>query len=159
RGASIALFQQTTRQRESSDLGPHSLAGNDIRQQRIVTVAVKDGTVHAATPAELYVYEYDWSPDDSRFIATAAPARGEDEWWTAQLYLFDRASGGGKALYKPELQIAYPKWSPDGRSIALIGGLISDFSPPVGVLFLLDAASGRTRKLPAGMKSSVTWLA
>jgi len=158
-GASIALLQQTTRPRESSDLGPHSLAGNDIRQQRIVMVAVKDGTVHAATPAELYVYEYDWSPDDSRFIATAAPARGEDEWWTAQLYQFDLASGGGKALYKPELQIAYPKWSPDGRSIALIGGLMSDFIAPGGEIFLVDAATGRTRNLTPGLKSSVTWLA
>ena len=32
----------------------------------------------------------------------------------------------GRALYKPSLQIAIPRWSPDGRHIAFIEGLMSD---------------------------------
>jgi dipeptidyl aminopeptidase/acylaminoacyl peptidase len=159
RGASIALLQQTTRKRENPGSALHSLAGGDVRQQRIVTVGVSDGRVRAVSPAELYVYEYDWSPDDSRFAATAAPARGEDEWWTAQLYVVDIRHGGAKPLYKPPLQIAYPKWSPDGRSIALIGGLMSDFIAPGGEVFLVDAATGHEANLTPGLKSSVTWLA
>ena len=63
-----------------------------------------------------------------------------------------------KLLYKPEQQIAAPRWSPDGRSIAFIGGLMSDEGSTGGDVFLLPVAGGAARNLTPGLKASVSGL-
>ena len=44
------------------------------------------GAVRQVSPTDMYVYEYDWSPDGGSFAATAAHGEGDDNWWIAQLY-------------------------------------------------------------------------
>ena len=52
-------------------------------EQRLTTVNVASGQVHLLSPADLYVFEYDWSPDGTRFITTAAHGEGDDNWYLA----------------------------------------------------------------------------
>jgi dipeptidyl aminopeptidase/acylaminoacyl peptidase len=133
-----------------------------IRNQRIAILSLRSGEVRQVSPANLHVYDYDWSPDDSTFVATAAPGPGDNNWWIAQLYTFQAATGEGKSIYKPEYQLATPRWSPDGTTIAFIEGLMSDEGFHGGDLFTIAASGGtpvnRTKGRPSS-PSAVYWAA
>src|SRR4029077_15910785 len=43
-----------------------------IHNQRIAVVDVARGQVRQVSPPDLHIYDFDWSPDDKTFIATAA---------------------------------------------------------------------------------------
>ena len=105
--------------------------GTAFDEQRI---AVLDGDhLDFVSPASLYVYEYDWRPDGRGFVATAAAGDGDSNWWVARLYAFDMA-GTERVLFKPgpREQLADPVVAPDGRSVAFIGGWMSDFGSTGG---------------------------
>ncbi|WP_419727828.1 prolyl oligopeptidase family serine peptidase [Lichenicola sp.] len=114
--------------------------GESEDEQRIGTIA--DGALHYQSPADLYVYEYDWQPDQAqpdhaRFVGTAAHGNGDNNWWVAKLYGFD--GGAARVLYSPpqRQQLADPVVSPDGTSVAFIGGIMSDFGSTGGDVFRL----------------------
>ncbi len=134
-------------------------ATGQIPEQRIFTVDAASGRIHKTSSADLYVYEYDWSPDSKSFAAIAAHGDGDNNWYIAQLYIITAASGETRSLWKPPLQMAVPRWSPDGRSIAVIEGLMSDESINGGDVFLAPAAGGEPRNLTPGMKASASWIA
>src|SRR5919204_3753783 len=128
-------------------------------EQRLTTVDAGSGQTHQLSPADMYVYEYDWSPDGKSFALTAAHGAGDANWYLAQLYILAAESGAMKAVYKPPLQIAIPRWSPDGKSIAFIAGIMSDEGSTGGDIFLVPAAGGEVHNLTPGIKSSPNWLA
>ncbi|MBV8550962.1 MAG: S9 family peptidase [Acidobacteriaceae bacterium] len=127
-----------------------------IHNQRVAVVNAAGGEVRQLSPAQLNVYEYDWSPDGRRFAMIAAPGPADNNWWIAQLYSLDAASGEMKVLYHPpaEQQIAIPRWSPDGKQIAFIGGLMSDQGFNGGDIFLIAAEGGEARNATPGIKQS-----
>ena len=100
--------------------------GGEIHNQRMTLVDAATGATKQVSPADMNVYEYDWSPDGSSFALSAAPGPGDNNWWIAQLYTMSADTGKMKSIFKPETQIAVPRWSPDGTSIAFIQGLMSD---------------------------------
>jgi dipeptidyl aminopeptidase/acylaminoacyl peptidase len=61
-----------------------------------------------------------------------------------------------RPLYAPKLQLANPRWSPDGSSIAFIEGLMSDEGSTGGDLFVIPAAGGAARNFTPERKSSIT---
>jgi dipeptidyl aminopeptidase/acylaminoacyl peptidase len=133
-----------------------------IHNQRITVVDVASGKLRQVSPGNLHVYDYDWSPDDKSFVATAAPGPGDNNWWVAQIYTIDVATGDTKSIYKPSLQIAVPRWSPDGKSIAFIEGLMSDEGFYGGDLFTMTANGHDVVNRTRGGKTSVNsffWLA
>ena len=71
-------------------------------------------------------------------MGTAAPGDGDSHWWVAALYAFD-PSGDARPLFRPgpREQLADPVVSPDGRSVAFIGGWMSDFGSTGGDAYLL----------------------
>jgi dipeptidyl aminopeptidase/acylaminoacyl peptidase len=137
---------------------PSGVIGGKIYEQRLTTVDVASLRTRQRSPADLYVYEYDWSPDGKRFVLTAAHGAGDGNWWVAGIYRLQADSGDTKLLDDPAQQIAAPRWSPDGTSIAFIGGLMSDEGSTGGDVFLLPAAGGEARNLTPGLKASVSGL-
>ena len=129
-----------------------------VTEQRLSLVDVSSGSLRQISPADMYVYEYDWSPDGKRFVVTAAPGNGDTNWYIAQLYTVDAAGGAMKSIYKPPLQIANPVWSPDGDSIAFIGGLMSDEPSVGGDVFTISHQGGEARNVTPEMKASASWL-
>jgi len=135
---------------------------SQIYEQRLTAIDVATGAASQLSPADVYVYEYDWSPDGRSFALTASHGAGDDNWWIAQLYTMPAAGGELKPIYKPPVdrQLAVPRWSPDGQSIAFIGGLMSDEGSTGGDIFLIPASGGPARNLTPGMASSasnITW--
>src|SRR5207253_5245540 len=57
-----------------------------IHNQRIAVLDITNGQLREASPPDLHIYDYDWSPDDKMFVATAAPGPGDNNWWVAQIY-------------------------------------------------------------------------
>src|SRR6185437_1413094 len=97
--------------------------GGAIHNQRLAVVPAAGGAARQITPANLNVYEFDWSPDGRRFAFTAAPGPGDNNWWLAQLYTAALGDGTPHLVFKvtdPQGQIAMPRWSPDGATLAFI---------------------------------------
>src|SRR5436305_2202790 len=86
-----------------------------IEEQRIAVVDAGSGKMRIASPANLYVYDYDWSPDGKSFAAEAAEGSGTNNYWIARLYVVSAQTGQAREIWKPPLQIACPRWSPDGK--------------------------------------------
>jgi dipeptidyl aminopeptidase/acylaminoacyl peptidase len=120
------------------------------------------GALQWASPPDLFVYEYDWLPQGRGFVGTAAPGNGDDNWWTARLYAFSATDSSAKVLYSPESprqQIALPRVSRDGRRVAFIGGLMSDFGSTGGDIFVLPIEGGAASDVTRGMPFSARSLA
>jgi dipeptidyl aminopeptidase/acylaminoacyl peptidase len=135
--------------------------GAEIHNQRLTVVDARSGAAKQVSPAELHVYEYDWSPDGKAFALTAAPGPGDNNWWTAKLYTMPAATGAATVIHKPALQIAEPRWSPDGATIGFIGGIMSDQGSTGGDVFTVPAAGGSATNRTPGRRSSpnaFSWL-
>ncbi|HSP44684.1 MAG TPA: S9 family peptidase [Chthoniobacterales bacterium] len=129
-----------------------------FHNQRIAVLDVATGQLRQASPADLHVYDYDWSPDDKTFVTTAAPGPGDNNWWMAQIYTIDIAKGSAISIYKPSVQVAIPRWSPDGKSIAFIEGLMSDEGSHGGDLFTMSPDGHNVVNRTRGRRSSVSSL-
>jgi len=132
-----------------------------VYEQRLALVDASSGAVKQISPTDTYIYEYDWSPDSRTFAVSAAKGAGDDNWWIAQLFTLSADGGALKSLYKPgvQQQIAVPLWSPDGKSIVFIGGLMSDEGSTGGDIFQVPATGGAARNLTPGITSSASHLA
>lgn len=131
-----------------------------VTEQRLSLVDAATGKLRQISPADMYVYEYDWSPDGKRFVTIAAHGNGDNNWYVAQIYTIPAAGGEMKSIYKPPVdsQIAVPAWSPDGKSVAFIAGIMSDEPAVGGDIFVVPAEGGEAKNITPGMKASASWL-
>jgi dipeptidyl aminopeptidase/acylaminoacyl peptidase len=136
-----------------------------VELQRIAVLPASGGDVREITPADTFIYEYDWSPSGDRLAYVGAPPPGRDNWWTARLYT-QTPGGQPKVTLDPAsvagplhgLQIALPRWSPDGSQIALIGGLMSDQGSTGGDVYTVPADGGSPVDVTPGIDISPSWL-
>ena len=149
---------------------------DNFEVQTAKTVDVATGYVPKNDPTDLYIYEFSWSPDSKRMVYIAAPAPGENNWWVARLYVVginaSKPSPDAKeSLLEPQvlvdpatipgplhgLQMALPRFSPDGKNIAFVGGLMSDFGSNGGDLYITSAEGKDTHPFTEGRKASIAW--
>lgn len=128
-------------------------------EQRIATIDLGSGHLAQLTPADMYVYEYDWTPDGESWVATAAHGSGDANWYIARLYVVQAQSGEMREIYKPKLQIAGQRISPDGKTVAFVEGLMSDEGSTGGDIYVVPIAGGVARNLTPNIKSSPSVLA
>ena len=130
-----------------------------IYEQRIAVLDLGHDHLTQVTPADVYVYEYGWTPDGQGWAATAAHGSGDANWWVARLYTVNVQTGEMREIYKPKLQIADPQVSPDGRNVAFIEGLMSDEGSTGGDIYVVPIAGGAARNLTPSIKASPNQLA
>ena len=134
--------------------------GAEEDEQRIAIVARSGGDARLVSPADTFIYEYDWTPDGKGFVVTSAKGNGDNNWWVATLGHVDAASGALRILAAPAMQMNMPRMSKDGSTVAFIGGLMSDFGSVGGDVFTVPAAGGAPVNVTPGYKGSfngVTW--
>ncbi|MBU6246535.1 MAG: S9 family peptidase [Xanthomonadaceae bacterium] len=137
-----------------------------LEVQRVAAVPARGGAVQMLTPAPSYVYEFSWSPDSRQLAYVAAPAPGDNNWWIAKLYA-QQATAGAKPRVLVDtrtvegplhgLQMALPRWSPDGSRIVFIGGLMSDQGATGGDLYAVPSTGGAVTALTPGIKVTPVW--
>ncbi|MGA8532316.1 MAG: S9 family peptidase [Acidobacteriaceae bacterium] len=135
-----------------------------LEVQRVADVDVATGQLTQITPPHLHVFEFDWSPDSSRLVYVAAQPPGENNWWIAKLYT-QSPNQEPAAILDPQtvtgslhgLQIAVPRWSPDGQRIAFIGGLMSDQGSTGGDIYVIPATGGQPEDVTPDRPASPAW--
>jgi dipeptidyl aminopeptidase/acylaminoacyl peptidase len=133
--------------------------GERVDEQRIAVLPAEgNANLHMVSPDDSFVYEYDWTPDGRGFVATAAKGDGDNNWWVADLEGVDLASGAAHRIAKPSDQLNAPRVSPDGRTVAFIGGLMSDFGSVGGDVFVVPMKGGAPVDVTPGFHGSFTSL-
>jgi dipeptidyl aminopeptidase/acylaminoacyl peptidase len=159
----IAMLFIENMPRVAGPLEPMTPLAGDVSEsvfeQRLITIDSKTKEITKLTPPDEYVYEYDWTPDGKNLVASAAHGSGDANWWIARLFRVDATSGAMTEIYHPKLQVASPRVSPDGKSVAFIEGLMSDAGLTGGDIMLVPVAGGEAHNLTPGIKSSPSYLA
>src|SRR5216684_8111330 len=162
-GKTIAVLLTENATRASGPLVAETPETGEIKdaffEQRLALIDVATGRLSQITPADTYIYEYDWSPDGKHLVVSSALGNGDNNWWIAELSTLDAATGVMKSIYKPKLQVANPVWSPDGKRIAFIEGIMSDEGLTGGDIFTMSSDGGEAKNLTKDMKASAAWLA
>jgi dipeptidyl aminopeptidase/acylaminoacyl peptidase len=161
-GKTIAFLFTENAPRAAGPLMPMTpetgVIDSKVYEQRLATVEADSGQMRQISPADIYVYEYDWRPDSKEFAVTAAHGAGDDNWYIARLYTLGM-DGRMKEVYKPAQQMAQPHYSPDGKNIAFIAGTMSDEGATGGDIYTVATSGGPARDVTPGIKASPNWLA
>jgi Tol biopolymer transport system component len=128
-----------------------------VMEKRLAIVNLGTGAARAISPADMYVYEFDWSPDSKELAYLAAPGDGDDNWYVAEIFAINAETGAVRHIFKPTMQAANVRWSPDGKTIAFISGLMSDEGVIGGEIYALPAEGGTPRDLTPDRKASPNW--
>ncbi|MBV8581163.1 MAG: S9 family peptidase, partial [Candidatus Eremiobacteraeota bacterium] len=134
------------------------LAATLVADVQRIAVVGRGGALRYASPANLFVYEYDWMPNSLGFVGTGAHGNGDNEWWVARLYAFDAATASAREIARPPFQLNAPRVSPDGTRVAFIGGLMSDFGAVGGDVYTVPLAGGTPTDLTPSAPYTVTSL-
>jgi dipeptidyl aminopeptidase/acylaminoacyl peptidase len=162
-GKQLALLATVGARKETGATQPGAAQVGEIGsvedEQRIGIVSASGGTLKLVSPDDTFIYEYDWAPNGQGFVATGAKGNGDNNWWVATLGYVDAASGAWRQIAKPKDQINLPKVSPDGKTVAFVGGLMSDFGSIGGDIYTVPLAGGEPVDITAGFAGTFNGLA
>jgi dipeptidyl aminopeptidase/acylaminoacyl peptidase len=139
-----------------------------LEVQRVAAVDADGGNVRLLTAADTYAYEFTWAPDGQHIAYVGAPPPGDNNWWVAKLYVQDAKIDARAAMVLDPstskgslhgLQMALPRFSPDGQRIAFIGGLMSDQGSTGGDIYAVSVHGGEPTNLTPGARVTPVWLA
>jgi dipeptidyl aminopeptidase/acylaminoacyl peptidase len=132
---------------------------NIVDHQHLALIDVASGALRVVSPADLYVFEAQWSPTGTELLATAVEGSGNNNWYSARLVAIT-PDGQVRDVARPTVQIADPQWSPDGSQVAFIGGLMSDEGVTGGDVYIVPSRGGEARNLTPALPVSaatITW--
>jgi len=162
-GAAIAVLYTKDGPKSPGPLNPlardSGVLGSTYFEQRLATVPLAGGPLRLVSAPDMYVYEYDWSPDGTTFAASAAHGSGDDNWWVADLYTISTRTGATKKIHHPDLQMASPRYSGDGKRIAYIGGIMSDETITGGDVYVVPTGGGDAVDVTSDLHASITTIA
>ena len=132
------------------------------KHTRLYRVDVVSGRTDLVTRADLTVHDYDWSPDSRQLVIGAAQTPTiDDSFMGVRLYIVPAAGGTPEPFVQTTGKLQFPRWSPDGRSIAWLGATTVD-DPYAGSVFVAPvqrAAGGADRvNLTGDAEVTAMWL-
>lgn len=143
---------------------------HDGRRKHVFVVGVKDGAAAGeprnVTPGENDAVptsstfsggeEYDFSPDGRLLAFTAPPLPLREQAWSTNhdLWLVDLATLERKQLTANPAADGFPRFSPDGRTLAYRAQARAGFEADKWELRVLDLATGQSRSLTASWDRS-----
>lgn len=135
-----------------------TVVDRNYKHMRLYAAEVATGKSRLVTESDMTVYDFDWSPDDTRFVVMAAPTPTVDDSFMRLSIQTVPASGGKPTLVaKTAGKLSHPRWSPDGTWIAWLGATqMSD--PYAGSVFVAPAGGGTAQNLVADWEGTATWL-
>jgi dipeptidyl aminopeptidase/acylaminoacyl peptidase len=157
-GSRLSVLFNAGMPRVAGPLQPMTPLAGEISEkafeQRLASIDLNTNHVSQLSPPDVYVYEYEWTPDGKSWIAIAAHGAGDAQWYVASVYSVNAETGAMREIYKPKLQIADPRVSPDGKSVAFIEGLMSDEGSTGGEIYVVPVSGGAAHDLTPGIKAS-----
>jgi dipeptidyl aminopeptidase/acylaminoacyl peptidase len=161
-GRSIALLVTVGAQKETGAVqaGARQIGeiGETSDEKRIAIVPAAGGALRTVSPPGRFVYEYDWTPDGRGFVATTAKGNGDANWWVATVDAIDATTGAVRTITAPSTQVNFPRVSPDGKRVAFIGGLMSDFGSVGGDVWTVPFAGGVATDITPAYRGTFTSL-
>jgi WD40 repeat protein len=131
--------------------------------RRIALVAADrvDQKVIPVSPASLSVREFDWAPDGHALVYAASDAKSGGRIYVQKLPQASEAQPVAGLLLDPEnsatklrgLDVALPRWSPDGKRIAFLAGS----AEARGTVWTVRTESGEARNLSQGRPTAAAW--
>jgi dipeptidyl aminopeptidase/acylaminoacyl peptidase len=111
-------------------------------EQRIGVVAASGGPLAYVSPADTFLYEYNWTPDGLGFVATAAKGNGDNNWWVAKLVAIDAKGAGLRVIASPTTDLG--SVGGDIYTVPFAGGAPVDTTPGFKGSFTSMAWRGQT---------------
>jgi dipeptidyl aminopeptidase/acylaminoacyl peptidase len=147
-GRRIALLMpepkpEATQQRER-DKDDARVEDKDERHARVWLLDVATRALTQATTVNWRIEEIEWTPDSAGLIAVARPTPESDQW-NERIYTIDLHDGRFTPIGDPHRPVGGITVSPDGRTIAYVGGRVDGPSPHD--LYLQPADGGAPRNL------------
>ena len=162
-GRRIALLMpeakpDAVRQRER-DKDDARVEDRSERHARVWLLDVATRALTQATTANWRIDQIEWTPDGAALIAVAHP-RPESDQWNERIYTIDLRDGRFSPLGEPHRPIGGIAISPDGKTVAYVGGRID--GPSSHDLYLQPIDGGTARNLTAAALdrpvSQVQWI-
>ncbi len=132
--------------------------GENSDEQRIA-VLPPGGALKPVSPDDTYIYEFSWTPDGKGFVAAGAKGNGDNNWWIATLDYVDAQAGALRVIATPKTQINLPRVSPDGQTVAFIGGLMSDWGSIGGDIYTVPLSGGKPSDVTPDFRGTVQGIA
>jgi dipeptidyl aminopeptidase/acylaminoacyl peptidase len=160
--AFVAQEPKSTEREEAEKKGwDEIVVDQNLRPRRLWVVDVATGdTTRLASAGEESVWGFDWSPDGSALVAAVTERNRTDD-----SYMFKRIrvlplEGAGRDLVPVVGKVGEVAWSPDGKTVAWLGG-VDGSDPYPGSLFVVPAAGGQPENLTGPREEtgrSLAWL-
>ena len=113
-----------------------TVADKNYKHTRLYRADVATGKSDVVSRTDVTVYEFDFSPDSQQLVIAAATTPTiDDSFMGLRLYIVPAAGGTPEPFVKTEGKLQFPRWSPDGRTIAWLGATTVD-DPFAGSVFV-----------------------
>jgi dipeptidyl aminopeptidase/acylaminoacyl peptidase len=109
------------------------------------------------TPAELTVWQYEWSPDSRQLAVYYSVMPGESGWYVGQIGYVSAQGGAVRQLTSLTRQASSLAWSADGTKLAYVSGEWSDRGQDAGDVFVLPLDGSEPYNLTPGIQCSISW--
>jgi len=162
-GRRIALLMPEPKsdalQRRERDKDDARVEDRDERHARVWLLDVATRALTQTTTVNWRIDQIEWTPDGRSLVATAKPKPDSDQW-NERIYSIDLADGRFSPIGEPHRPIGSVAVSPDGQTIAYVGGRVD--GPLPHDLYLQPIGGGTARNLTAAAidqpVSQVHWI-